>query len=142
MTNFTAIFVDQPLDSLSLECLKDDEADPNKGWWAIGETSIQKELGWDKNNSVQFLFPNMSMYFSWYPLNTNLIELAREFLNYGKEIIFVDTQFLSGAEINYRPREEMGSYTISISDVPKGQMPIINGKVLHPDTFNIYAFER
>lgn len=140
MSNFTAIFVDLPLDSLSLKCLKDDQADPNKRWWKIGNTSIQKRLGWDENNSVQFLFPDMNMYFTWYPLNIDLIELAREFLNHGKKIIFVCSQFLSGDEINYRSREEMGSYTINISYVSKGYMPILNGIVLDSDTFNIYTF--
>lgn len=139
MSDFTAIFTDLPLDSLSLKCLKDYKTDPKK-WWEIGNSSISKELGWDKKKSIQFLFPDMNMYFSWNPLNMDLIELAREYLNRGEKIIFVDTQFLTTYDINYRPKKEMGSYTINISDVPKGQMPIINGTVLDPDTFNIYTF--
>jgi hypothetical protein len=70
----------------------------------------------------------------------DLVKLAREHLNHGKKIIFIDTQFLTSDDINYRPREEMGSHTIYMSDVLEGQMPIVNGTVLDSDTFNIYTF--
>ncbi|MDR1691159.1 MAG: hypothetical protein LBR42_04895 [Candidatus Methanoplasma sp.] len=132
MSDFTAIFTDLSLASLNLECFEDDYDQ-----WRIGDTLIDKEYGFP-HKELQDLYPDMNMYFTWYPLNEDLIVLAREYLDRGERIIFLATQFLDGNDVNYLPREEMGEYTIDVSEIPLGGPPMINGTAIRPDTFNIY----
>jgi hypothetical protein len=135
MTDFTVIYTDLPLAPLNLDCLKDSGAHPEYRW-KIGNTTIDKEFE-EPPEVLKDLHPDMNMYFTWYPLNEDLIVLAREYLDHGERIIFLLTQFWDGINVDYHP-EEMGEYTIDVSEIPPGGPPMIGGAEIQMNTFNIY----
>lgn len=128
MSDLMMIFTDLPLSALNLNCLM-----PwSKYSWKVGDSLIDKHSSWAL---IQRIYPDLYMYSSDYPLNLDMLELASEYLDRGRQIIFVPLQLF-----NYPPREDMVEWTIDITDLPPKKMPIVDGKVLEPELFNRYKF--
>lgn len=134
MSNFTVIFTDVPI---RFPDNNDGKSSPER-FKTIGGSTISEGFDDDRKGRILPMFPGMYPNFSWHPLNKDLMNMARDYLRYGKEIIFFETQYGTAFAYNYRDREEIGEYLIDISKVPVNSMPKFNGEKLESDTFNIY----
>ena len=99
MTHFITVYTDVPLASLNLSCLKDSVYDSGRSW-EIGENEISKQYWDDPMGTAHSLYSDMNMYDSWFVSDRNMLKLAKAYLDYGKEIIFVEMQYKSGNSIS------------------------------------------
>ena len=134
MARFTAVFTDLPLEPLSLKWM-----DPEGGNFSPQTMGVPLTNYFFEHKAVLDLYPDMHPYFSRRALYSDLMDLAREYLEYGDRIIFVNLQFQRGCDWTIPPMEEI---VIDISDVPPGTMPVIDGKEFIPKVFSICKVER
>ncbi|MDR0523935.1 MAG: hypothetical protein LBG62_05900 [Candidatus Methanoplasma sp.] len=133
MSNYTAIFTDVPLEALRLERLSDCET--IEFAWKSGRNLVCKGFWEDNRSAVQRICPGMSLYISRNHLNTDMVDLAREYLDHGEKIAIVMLQ-----DYDCPPKEEMPAWVIDLKDTPYGTMPPLRGKRLRPNVFNVYEF--
>jgi hypothetical protein len=133
------IYTDRPLPALRLSCLTDSDISPSSSW-ALGESYVRKMPIDDPKGTAKSLHPDMYFYFSSYPLNIDLLDLAREYLDHGDKIIFVEMQYTEDNSFNRELLKTLDCFTIDISDVPPGKMPVIDGKEIEPWGENLSEF--
>jgi len=129
MARFTAVFTDLPLEPLGLKW-----TDPEVLNFSPQALGVPLTNYFFEHKAVFDLYPDMHPYFSHHVLNSDLMDLAREYLVCGDRMIFVNLQFQRGCNWTLPPMEET---VIDISDVPPGTMPVIGGKEFVPKLFSI-----
>ncbi len=139
MKRFTAVFTDLPLSSEYLKCLVYDEYSPVWHIWGLGKSMVERDYYEDYDHrELLDMYSDMNQYFSWDPLNPDLLDLAREYLDHGDRILFVDLRLRPGLRCTLPTKE----ITVDISDVPPGTMPIIDRKQLEPEVDTVYRITK